>query len=570
MFNKISNLIDSSLEKTLPDIVFKNAKIIDVFCLEIIEGDIAVTGDIITGIGQYAKGKKTIDLNGKFVSPGLIDPHVHIESSLVTPDTFSSVLLEHGVTTIVTDPHEISNVLGKKGIQYMIDSTENTELDIFIMLPSCIPATRFESSGAILEAEDLKEFYSHPRVLGLAEMMNFPGIINSDEKLLKKISDAKSFNLTVDGHAPGITENELNAYILAGISTDHECETPKEMKIRLQRGMYVFIREGTVARNLEALIGEINYKNNDLICFCTDDKDLYDLVHEGSIDFSIRKAIKLGLDPLLAIKLSTINSTKAHGLHDRGAIAPGKKADLLILDDLENFTISEVYKNGKAVSKNTVSNTSSIHLEKQKIFLPENINWDIELESNKIRAIEIVPNNLYTNEKILDVKTDENKKFISDKNLDITKLFVIERHTRDNNNVGKALLHGLKIKKGAIASTIGHDSHNLLVAGYNDDDFNLAVKTIQDINGGLAVVSDGKVLASLSLEIAGLMTARSIDSVLSDVENLHNALTEIGFDGDFNPFLALAFLSLPVIPKLKLTDMGLFDVNKFEFVSIEI
>ena len=567
MIKETSKLINSSLEKTLPDIVFKNAKIIDVFCLEIFEGDIAVSGDTIVGIGNYEKGKETIDLEGKFVSPGLIDPHVHIESSLVTPNTFSSILLEHGVTTIVTDPHEIANVLGKKGIQYMIDSTENTELDIFMMLPSCVPSTKFESSGAILEAEDLKEFYSHPRVLGLAEMMNFPGIINSDEKLLQKINDAKSLNLVVDGHAPGVSLKELNAYLLAGISTDHECETANEMKIRLQRGMHVFIREGTVARNLEALVNEINYKNNDLICFCTDDKDLYDLIHEGSIDFSIRKAIKLGLDPLLAIKLATINATKAHGLHDRGAIAPGKKADLIILDDLENFTISKVYKNGKVISK--VDNAPLPTLEKNKILLPENINWDIKIKSNKIRAIEIVPNNLLTNEKVFDVKVDENENFISNKDLDIIKLFVIERHNSDNNNIGKALLHGLRIKKGAIASTIGHDSHNLLIAGYNDEDFNLAVETIKKINGGLVVVSDNKVLAVLPLEIAGLMTSRDKNIVLENIKTLHNALTEIGYDGDFNPFLALAFLSLPVIPKLKLTDMGLFDVEKFEFVSIE-
>lgn len=449
----------------------------------------------------------------------------------------------------------------------MIDSTENTELDIFMMLPSCVPSTKFESSGAILEAANLKEFYAHPRVLGLAEMMNFPDIINSDKKLLQKINDAKSFNLVVDGHAPGVTTKELNAYLLAGISTDHECETADEMKIRLQRGMHVFIREGTVARNLEALVNEINYKNNDLICFCTDDKDLYDLIHEGSIDFSIRKAIKLGLDPLLAIKLATINATKAHGLNDRGAIAPGKKADLVILDNLENFTISKVYKNGKVISK--ADNNPLPALEKNKILLPENINWDIKIKSKKARAIEIVPNNLFTNEKIFDVKVDENENFIPNKDLDIIKLFVIERHNSNNNNIGKALLHGLRIKKGAIASTIGHDSHNLLIAGYNDEDFNLAVETIKNINGGLAIVSDNKVLAVLSLEIAGLMTSRDKNIVLEDIKVLHNALAEVGYDGDFNPFLALAFLSLPVIPKLKLTDMGLFDVEKFNFVSIE-
>lgn len=568
MNKDISKLINASLENSLPSLVLKNAKILDVFSLEIIEGDIAILDDIIIGIGEYNSAKNLIDLNGKFVSPGLVDPHVHIESSSITPDHFSIVLLAHGVTTAVIDPHEIANVLGKKGIQYMIDSTENIELDVFIMLPSCVPCTDFENSGSILKAEDLKEFYSHPRVLGLGELMNFHGLLNSNEDLISKINDVKAFNLTVDGHAPCISPKELNAYITAGISNDHECETASEMKIRLQRGMNVFIREGTVAKNLEALIGEINYKNNELVCFCTDDKDLHDLYYEGSIDHCIRKAVKSGMDPLLAVKLATYNAAKAHRLHDRGSVTPGKKADLLVLDNLENFTISSVYKNGKLISNKNKNKT--VYLSENKIHVSKNMNWDIKLKSKKIRAVSIIPNNLYTNEKIIGIELDDKNNFIPDNNKDIIKLFVLERHNPDNNNQGFGILHGLNIKKGVIATTIAHDSHNLIMAGYNNEDFQLALKTIKEIKGGIVITADNKVLASVSLEVAGLMTSRSIPEVLEDFKKLDHALAELEFSGNFNPFLSLSFLSLPVIPKLKITDLGLFDVEKFNFVDLEI
>ena len=567
MDNNISKIINAALELELPDTVFKNAKIVDVFSLEIIEGDIAVLDDMIIGIGEYNKAEKIIDLQGKFVSPGLIEAHVHIESSLIIPENFSSVLLKHGVTTAVIDPHEIANVMGIDGIQYMIDSTKDTELDIFIMLPSCVPSTQHESSGAVLKAGDLKEFYSNPRVLGLGELMNYPGLLESDSDLIQKIYDAKSLNLSVDGHAPSISPQGLNAYISAGITTDHECETYEEMNLRLQRGMYVFIREGTAARNLEALVKYVNYKNNDLICFCTDDKEIIDIEKEGSIDYCVRKAVKLGLDPLLAIKMASYNAAKAHNFHDRGAIAPGKKADIVILDNLENFSISSVYKDGKLIDEKTKSDF--LKIKEHKIHVSDNINWNIKSDSSKIRAVGLVSNNLFTNEHIMEVNIDKNSNFIPDSEEDAVKLFVIERHDPSNNNIGRGILHGLRIKKGVIATTIGHDSHNLIMAGYNDEDFSLALKTLKSLNGGITIVSDGKVLAVLPLEVAGLMTSKPVPEVLDNLEKLGNALLEIGFDGDFSPFLSLSFLSLPVIPKLKITDKGLFDVEKFEFVNIE-
>ena len=398
--------------------------------------------------------------------------------------------------------------------------------------------------------------------------MNYPGLLGLDADLLQKINDAKSLNLSVDGHAPSISAQGLNAYISAGITTDHECETYEEMKLRLERGMYVFIREGTAARNLEALIKYVNYKNNDLICFCTDDKEIIDIEKEGSIDYCVRKAVSSGLDPLLAVKMASYNAAKAHKLHDRGAIAPGKKADLVILDDLENFTISSVYKDGKLIDENP--KTDFLKINDHEIFVSEDINWDIKLKSDEIRAIGLVPNNLFTNEHIMKVETDKNGNFIPDAAKDAVKLFVIERHNPHNNNVGRGILHGLKIKKGVIATTIGHDSHNLIMAGYNNEDFLLALKTLKKLNGGIAVVADGAVLAVLPLETAGLMTSRPVSEVLEKLEELNKALIQIGFSGDFSPFLSLSFLSLPVIPKLKITDMGLFDVEKFGFVDIEV
>jgi adenine deaminase len=568
MDKSISKTINTALEKELPDIVFKNAKIVDVFSLEIMEGDIAVLDDMIIGIGEYHTAKEIIDLKGKFVSPGLIEAHVHIESSLIIPENFSTVLLKHGVTTAVIDPHEIANVMGKEGIRYMIDSTENTELDIFIMLPSCVPSTPHESSGAVLNSRDLKEFYSNPRVLGLGELMNYPGLLGLDNDLIQKIYDAKSLNLSIDGHAPSISPKELNAYVSAGITTDHECETYEEMKLRLQRGMYIFIREGTAARNLEALIKHVNYKNNDLISFCTDDKEIIDMEKEGSIDYCVRKAVNFGLDPLLAIKMGSYNAAKAHNFHDRGAIAPGKKADLVILDNLENFSIISVYKNGRLIDEKP--KTEFLKIKEHKLCVSDNINWDIKLKSPEIRAVGIVPNNLFTNEYIMKADIDQNGNFIPDAGKDAVKLFVIERHNPDNNNVGRGILHGLRIKKGVIATTIGHDSHNLIMAGYDGNDFSLALKTLKELNGGITVVSDGKVLAVLPLEVAGLMTSKPVSEVLDKLEQLNSALDEIGFDGEFSPFLSLSFLSLPVIPKLKITDMGLFDVEKFGFVDIEI
>ena len=570
----LNKQISVATQREKADLILKNGKIIDVINLKIIEKDIAIVDGVIVGIGKYDNSDNIINLNGKYISPGLIDGHVHIESSLLPPKSFARVSLRNGVTTVIADPHEIANVSGVDGIKFMLDESKNIDLDIFYMLPSCVPSTNFENAGAIILNDDLKQFYSHRNVLGLAEMMDFNGVLNLNSNVIDKLNYANSLNKIIDGHAPGIDETSLNAYIVAGISTDHECENLEDMQNRLDRGMFVLIREGTAARNLSSLIKYVNIENNSLVGLCTDDKHLDDLINEGGVDFSIRKAVTLGINPLLAIKLATYNTAIAYNLKDRGSITPNKIADFIILDDLETFKINSVYKLGKKIDislENILETASKISVDKSSISISNEINWDITLKSNKVRTIQISPNNLYTAECIIDVNIDKTGNFIPEPEINGTaKMFVIQRHDKIKNNVGKAIVKDLGIKKGAIATTIAHDSHNLIVIGTNDADIELAVRTIEKIGGGLISVVDGEIVGETILEIGGLMTGRPIKSILEDLKKLHISLNKLGFNDNFNPFLTLSFLSLPVIPKLKLTDKGLFDVNLFEFVDIEV
>ena len=566
--------ISVAMKREKADLILKNGKIIDVINLKIIEKDVAVVDGMIVGIGKYDNSDNIVDLNGKYISPGLIDGHVHIESSLLPPKSFSRVSLRNGVTTVIADPHEIANVSGTRGIQFMLDEASDVDLDIMYMLPSCVPSTNFENAGAVIMNDDLKPFYSHKNVLGLAEMMNFPGVLNLDNGVLEKLEYANSINKVIDGHAPGIDEESLNAYITSGISTDHECENLEDVQNRLDRGMFVLIREGTAARNLSTLVKHVTLENNSLVGLCTDDKHLDDLVNEGSIDFSIRKSISLGIDPLLAVRLGTYNTAIAYSLKDRGSITPNKIADFVILDDLNTFKINSVYKLGKKIETSLdsiLAVDSSDSISESKVLIPNEINWDIPIKSTKVRTIQVIPNNLYTSECIIDVNIDNNGNFIPEPEINNTaKMFVIERHNDTKNNVGRAIVKDLGIKNGAIATTIAHDSHNLIVVGTNNEDIELAVRTVEKIGGGLVSVVNGKVVGQTTLEIAGLMTKRSVNSVLEDLDTLHHSLKELGFSNAFNPFLTLSFLSLPVIPKLKLTDKGLFDIDAFDFVNIEV
>lgn len=570
--NQIRRRISVASGKEPADTVIKNGRIVDVFNGEIIEGDIAIVDGYFAGIGQYA-GKNIVDAKGQYVLPAFIDGHVHIESSLVTPSEFAKVLLPHGVTTVIADPHEIGNVLGAPGIQYILDSSENLPFDFYIMLPSCVPATSFENSGAILKAEDLKPFYQHPRVLGLAEVMNFPAVLHAEEDMLNKISDAKEFGKKIDGHAAGLSERDLNVYMAAGIVTDHESTTALEAKERLKSGMYLMIREGTVARDLCNLIPVVNQYNSRRCLFVTDDKHLDDLVLEGSIDHNVRLAIAEGLSPITAIQMATINAAECFGLQEKGAIAAGYKADFSFVDDLESVRISHVYKDGMAVVQDgkliiDCNNHHKNYLEKSvhfDEFLEMNLN--ISLSSKKANLIEIIPNSLITRHIVEEVDICDQGFFQPSTTADQLKLAVIERHHM-TKQIGLGIVKGLGLKDGAIATTIAHDSHNLIIAGTNDSDMVLAANTIKEMQGGLIVIKDGQILASLELPIAGLISDRPYREVYADLNSLHIALEKLGANSHFNPFLTLSFLALPVIPELKLTDKGLFKVSEFEHIPI--
>lgn len=564
----LSKQVQVAMKRLPADLIFSQASIVDVFTLTSYVSDVAIVDGIIVGIGEYSEATTIVDASGKYLIPGLIDAHVHLESSLVTPSKFASLSLAHGVTSVVSDPHEIANVLGIQGIEYMLKASENIGLDVFVMASSCVPATDFETSGANLSASDLAPLYDHPRVLGLAEMMNYPGVLNTDPAVMAKLIDAKNRGLMIDGHGPGLNAQQLNGYITAGVKTDHECEHHEEVLMRLRRGMYVLMREGTAAKNLTELLQEVNLANNNRICLCTDDKHLDDLLSEGSIDNAIRIAIRAGVDPYLAVRMATLNSAQCYGLSDRGAIAPGYLADCVLVDDLTSMSIDSVYKNGERVDTSAIAKLASPCDVPNKIHVASEIDFTFPVQTTKIRAIEVIPNHLQTQEAIVALEPTAN--FESNLNEDLAKIAVVERHHLDDTSVGLAIVKGFGLTSGAIATTIAHDSHNLLVLGTNDADMQVASQAIVELNGGIVVVKDGAVIASLQLEIAGLITDRAIAEVLEDLQTLHDSLAQLGFTQDFNPFLTLSFLSLPVIPKLKVTNKGLFDVDSFEFVTTEI
>lgn len=559
------------------DLVIKNGKIIDVFNAEIIEGDVAIADGYIAGIGGTSySGRKTIDAKGRYVSPAFIDGHVHIESSMVTPQEFAKVLLHHGVTTVICDPHEIANVAGAEGIQFMLDSSQNLPVDIFFMLPSCVPAVDFEHSGAVLNMERLRPFLSHPRVLGLAEVMNYPAVSHAEKTMIEKLLETTNAGKKIDGHAAGFTAQDLNVYMAAGIRTDHEATTVEEAKARLQKGMYVMIREGTAAKDLKRLIGAVNERNARRCLFVTDDKHLDDLIEEGSIDHNVRLAIQEGLDPITSIQIASLNAAECFGLHDKGAVAPGYQADLLLLDNLEEIHIVQVLKNGNSIWEdgkllnfpqaslsipNNLSSTVSFHPLSESDFA-------IPMKGKRANIIEIIPNSLITNHLVEEVAVNRAGHFEVSITHDQLKLAVIERH-KMTHLIGVGIVKGLGLSNGAIASTVGHDSHNLIVAGVEDKDMLLAANEIQKMQGGIIAVKDGEILAAIELPIAGLISTLSYSEVFAKLKELSRGLETLGAAKNFNPLLTLSFLSLPVIPELKLTADGLFHVRKFEFIEVQ-
>lgn len=570
MSKKIKRRIDVAAGREMAELVLKNAQIVNVFTEEIIEGDVAIDNGYIVGIGSY-KGEQEMDLQGKYVAPGLIDGHVHIESAMVTPSQFAKSILPAGTTAIIADPHEIANVCGLDGIQYMLDESSNIPLDVYLMLPSCVPATSFENAGAVILAEDMKAMMAKDRILGLGELMDFPGVVAADEKILKKIDVAGS--KIIDGHGPVIRDKELNAYVAAGIHSEHECTTADEMLERLRLGMYIQIREGSAARNLETLIKRVNKENLRRVLFCTDDRHPGDILRDGHIDNNVRLAIRNGMPPISAIKIATLNAAECYRLHDKGAVAPGYKADLIVFDNLRSFHIEKVFKGGQLVAEEgkalfeakNIPNDSVVDTVRIHPVSAEDLK--IKLSSDIANVIRLLPHNLVT-EKVVRKVEVQNGEFVHNDKLDILKLAVIERH-KATGNVGLGLVENFKLKRGAIASTVAHDSHNLIVIGTNDVDMLLAIQEIERIGGGLTIVDNGKVVQSLPLPIAGLMSDKSLEELDVELERLTEIADQLGVNKDVDPFMTLAFLALPVIPEIKLTDMGLFDVTRFDFMGID-
>lgn len=551
------------------DLLIKNGKIVNVFTGEIEKKDIAIFGGVIIGFGDY-QARKVIDVNGDFLCPGLIDGHVHIESSMVTIPEFTRAVLPNGTTSVVIDPHEIANVLGSEGIQFMADSAKGIPLNVFVMLPSCVPSTHMETSGATLKATDLRSLFKKPWVIGLAEMMNFPGVIFRNREVLKKIEMAKGKRM--DGHAPMLSGKGLYAYLTAGIRSDHECTTLKEAKEKFKNGMWVMIREGTTARNLRDLIPLVNPKNSRRFFFVTDDRHPKELLEEGHINSMVRQAIQWGMDPILAIQMATLNAAEYFRLDDLGAIAPGYRADIISFNHLGQFQIKKVFKDGVLVAENGKMIPTVIRIKKSpkakrsiriKAFKKEA--FLLRSDQPLAKVIQLIPDQIVTKKIMKKIHLKDGVAHPDIKE-DILKIVVVERH-KATGNIGIGFIQGFGLKKGAIGSSVAHDSHNLVVVGTNDQDIFKAVIAIQEMGGGLVAVSDEKVLISLPLPIAGLMSEASVSQVNLQLKALDRAVKDLGCNLP-DPYMTLSFMSLPVIPELKITDKGLVDVNQFKFVPL--
>ena len=553
------------------DLLIKNGRVVNVFSAQIERKDVAIFDGRIVGFGDYPT-KKIIDVKGDFLCPGLIDGHVHIESSMVTIPQFARAVVPKGTTSVIIDPHEIANVMGLKGIRFMAESARGIPLNVFIMAPSCVPATNMETSGAVLKSNEIKSLLKEPWVIGLAEMMNFPGVIYRDPQVLRKIEQAKGKR--IDGHAPLLSGKLLNAYLTAGIRSDHECTTLKEAKEKLANGMWIMIREGSTARNLKDLLPLVTPKNSRRLLFVTDDRHPKELLEEGHINSIVKRAIQLGTDPFLAIQMATLNAAEYFRLDDLGAIAPGYRADLITFDHLGRFQIKKVFKDGVMVAEDGKMISRSIGVSS---FLKKGVQSSVRIKDIKndafvirgnqpfAKVIQLIPDQIVTRKVMAKIVLKDGVALPNMKE-DILKIAVIERH-RATGNVGIGFVQGFGLKRGAIGSSVAHDSHNLVIVGTADEDMAKAATAIRKMGGGLVVVAEGKVLASLPLPIAGLMTDAPVTQVNNQLEALLRAARSLGCKLP-DPFMTLSFISLPVIPELKITDKGLVDVNQFKIVPV--
>lgn len=571
---QLKKLIDIAAGRIPADVVIKNCKVVDVYNASIIEGDIALCEGLIAGVGQY-KGLKEIDAKGQYAAPGFIDGHIHVESSYVSPEELGRLVVPHGTTTIIADPHEITNVCGLKGLQYMMEASKGIALDIKWMLPSCVPATPFEHAGAEIHAEVMKEPIQYDNILGLGEFMDFPGVIGADDGVLEKILVAKNAGKLIDGHSPSVGGNELNAYAAARIHTDHECATVEEMHDRISRGMYVLLRQGSACHNLRELLKGVTPFNSRRCILCVDDCQPKTILSVGHLDHHLRICVEEGLDPIIAIQMASLNAAECFGLEDRGAIAPGLRGDIVLFDSLEEFNIQKVWIAGEEVASegrymlpinryDILNTKGSFHV---KDFSKEKLK--LKIKSDKAHVIGILPGGVVTRKEIVEVKKDENDEFLYVSSIDIVKVAVVERH-QNTGNVAVALLKGYGIKEGAVALSVAHDSHNIIVVGVNDDDMTFAVEQLIQQGGGIVLAKDGMVLESMPMPIAGLMSDQSgewVDEKLTHIHRIAHEVLKINLDVE--PVMTLCFMSLAVIPEIKLTDMGLFDVTKFDFITVE-
>lgn len=555
-------IIAAAAGREKADLVLKSAKYLNVFSNEFLCGDIAVANGLIAGVGKY-DGKTEIDVSGKLVLPGFIDAHIHLESSMVTPAEFAKAVVAHGTTTVITDPHEITNVMGIDGVEYMIQASQNLPIDVHFMMPSCVPATEIDESGAELDCKDIDLYLYNKKVLGLAEMMNYVGVINGDKNVLSKIVTSQAHHKKIDGHAPELSGNDLNAYIAAGVYSDHECSTFENALEKLRKGQFIMIREGTAAHNLKALMPLLTQQYYSRCMFATDDKHPSDLLYGGHIDYIVKQALKNGADPIVALKTATHHAARYFLLNNKGAIASGYLADIVVVDNLEDFNVETVFKRGKLVFDGEVKDFSVPTVDEklaEKCFdtfhldsvTPSSFKVDGKLGLIGLVGGELLTRNLGTADKI-DVEND------------ILKIACIERH-KGTNHIGVGYVKGYSLKSGAVATSVAHDSHNIITVGCNDDDIAVAVNAIKDSKGGIAVVENGKIKALLELPIAGLMSDEPLTTVNEKLENAKSSAYELGADKSIDPFMTLSFLSLPVIPSLRITTKGVFDAENWKML----
>ena len=560
--NKKLHVIDVAAGRAPADLVLKNATYVNVFSNELCHGDIAVAEGLIVGMGEY-HGKVEVDVSGKLVLPGFIDAHIHLESSLVSPTEFAKAVLPHGTTTVITDPHEIANVMGTDGIEYMLQATEDLPVDVRFMLPSCVPATPLDESGANLDYRAIDSFYDHPRVQGLAEMMNYVGVVNGDGQVVEKIVASQAHHKKIDGHAPGLSGKELNAYIAAGVYSDHECSDMEDAMNKLRLGQYIMIREGTAARNLEALMPLLTSQYVDRCMFCTDDKHPNDLLEKGHIDYIVKKAISLGADPIVAVKAACHNAARYFLLNNRGAIAPGYLGDFVIIDDFQHFEIEMVYKRGVLMYDGQLRDFPAPEIDPYLVkrahdtFHVAHLTAEDFSDGRPHAVIGMIPGEIVTQ--------DAGYADHADPEQDILKIAVIERH-KNTHHIGLGYIKGYGLKRGAVAPSISHDSHNIIVVGATDEDMAAAANRIVENRGGITVMENGQVLGEVTLSIAGIMSDDSLVMVNSALEDAKDEAFGLGVSRGIDPFMTLSFMALPVIPSLRITTRGVFDVSSQRYI----